>query len=95
LVRYVVTSRERRRLIQDDLVVKARSRRRIVRVINIAPRDIEYTVRRSARYGGERPTGGTGRSNRILIYPVRSDRIGGRVHRHTGDVKEVVGGAER
>jgi len=95
LVRYVVTSRERRRLIQDDLVVKARSRRRIVRVINIAPLDIEYTVRRSARNGGERSTGWTGRSNRILIYPVRSDRIGGRVHRHTGDVKEVVGGAER
>ena len=70
LVRYVVTSRGRRRLIQDDFVVKVRSR--IARVIGIAPFDVEYSVRRSARYGAERSAGGTFTRERILIYPERT-----------------------
>ena len=74
LVRYIVTSRRRRRLIQDDLVVKVRSR--IARVIGIAPLDVEYSVRRSARYGGKRSTGGTFTRDRILIYPERTYRVG-------------------
>jgi len=85
LVRYVVTSRGRRRLIQDDLVVKVRSR--ISRVIGIAPLDVEYSVRRSARYGGKRSAVGTFTRERILIHPVRTYRVGGGRLRQTGDAR--------
>ena len=85
LVRYIVTSRRRRRLIQDDLVVKVRSR--IARVIGIAPLDVEYSVRRSARYGGKRSTGGTFTRDRILIYPERTYRVGSGRLRQAGDAR--------
>ena len=85
LVRYVVTSRRRRRLIQDDLIVKVRSR--IARVIRIAPLDVEYSVRRSARYSGERSTGGTFTHQRILIYPEGTDRVSSGRLRQAGDAR--------
>ena len=85
LVRYVVTSRGRRRLIQDDFVVKVRSR--IARVIGIAPLDVEDSAWGSAGYRSECSTHWTFARERILIYPVRTYRVGSGRLRHAGDAR--------
>ena len=85
LVRYIVTSRRRRRLIQDDLVVKVRSR--IARVIGIAPLDVQHSIRRSARCGGEHSTDGTFTREGILIHPESTYRVGSGRLRHAGDAR--------
>src|SRR4029079_3813890 len=63
------------------------SRLCVARVIVSAPLDVEYAVWRSARYGGERSTGGTFTRERILIYPVRTYRVGSGRLRHAGDAR--------
>ena len=85
LVRYVVTSRGRRRLIQDDLVVKVRSR--TARVIGIAPLNVEDSIRGSADYRSECSTRWTFARERILIYPVRTYRVGSLRFRQAGDAR--------
>ena len=85
MVSYVVTSWRRRRLIQDDLVVKVRSR--IARVIGIAPLNVEDSIRGSADYRSECSTRWTFARERILIYPVRTYRVGSLRFRQAGDAR--------
>jgi len=85
LVRYVVTPRGRRRLIQDDFVVKVRSR--IARVIGIAPLNVEDSVWGIAGYRSECSTRWTFARERILIYPVRTYRVGSLRFRQAGDAR--------
>ena len=92
-VGHVVLPRRWRCLVQDYLVVQVGSW--IAWVVGIAILHVEYPVRSSACSGSEHSTGGACRSDRILVYPVRTYGEGSGGLRHAGDTKAVVGCSER